>query len=95
MAHEDNTEPPTVIYPDTGDGFLAMLNADSALTITREDCEAIKPDPQVDGVWYLKLKTPQDGVCEIIGYLAGYKNPWGEVRAHNDFECGYEDNEDE
>lgn len=79
----------TTVYPDTADGFLAMLNADSMLTLRRADCRVIEADPQVAGVWRLELLKPQHGVVEVIGYLAGYPDPFGRTRTDNDFEKGY------
>jgi hypothetical protein len=41
-----------------------------------------RPDPSVQGVWEVRTK---DGVRAIV-YLAGYREPMGNVRATNDFE---------
>lgn len=86
----------TTKYPDTAEGVVAMLNAESTLTITVADV-TIYPDPQVEGVWKVEDIDPakNNGVCELIAYLCGYPNPMGTIRHDNDWECGYADEDDE
>ncbi len=45
----------------------------------------IHEDPSVDGVW--AVDSPKTGYRCII-YLAGYNDPWGNPRPHNDNEEG-------
>jgi hypothetical protein len=50
-------------------------------TIDFSTCK-FTPDPTVDGVWKVDLKSGHT----IIAYLKGYKDPWGQIRDINDFE---------
>lgn len=72
---------PNGVYPDTKEGVLEYLKTDSSLDL--EDATVV-PDSAVEGVWAVDLP---DGSRTIV-YLAGYKNPFGEVRELNDFETG-------
>lgn len=69
----------THVYPDTRAGALGALAWMSNLKL--RGARAF-PDPVVEGVWGVDLK---DGRRAIV-YLAGYKDPWGTRRTHNDFE---------
>jgi hypothetical protein len=88
------TAPPdsmTRIYPDTSEGALQYLRADCSLDLSRATA---RPDPQVYGVWLVDLHVtdPQLGQeVEVLVYLAGYPDPCGDARPHNDFECGCHD----
>ena len=76
------------IYPDTAKGAIQYLRDDSSLDL--KGAKAI-PDPWVYGVWKVILKVPKPEVgqeVEAIVYLAGYKDPMGDTREMNDFECG-------
>ena len=66
-------------HPDTPSGARAMLASDSNLDLMGAEFE---PDPQVRGVWKFTLGSGAEGIV----YLAGYPDPWGNVREHNDFE---------
>jgi hypothetical protein len=75
------------IYPDTAAGARAFMLDEGF------DCsEAIATaDPWVRGVWDLDLSEcpiEDDGelVTSFIVYLAGYPDPWGNMRQENDFE---------
>ena len=47
-----------------------------------------RPDPTVYGVWEVKHPKNDDGHRSIV-YLAGYKDPWGKTREHNDWETDF------
>lgn len=68
-----------MIYPDTEAGAIQCLADDSSLDTT--GATAV-PDWSVEGVWKVILK---DGRAVIV-YLAGYKDPWKNIRECNDFE---------
>jgi len=73
-------------FHDTAQGAIAFLRADSTHDLTR--ATAI-PDPEVAGVWLVDLHVPDPAdhdAVEVIVYLKGYPDPWGDLRAHNDFE---------
>ena len=81
-------DPMMKIYPDTIYGVEAMLAEHCTLDIKGATYQA---DPQVLGVWLITLdiEDPKVGQeVDIIVYLAGYPDPWGDKREHNDFECG-------
>ena len=67
------------LYPDTAAGALACLRDDSRLKLAGATAE---PDPAVKGVWRV---TTAGGLRAIV-YLAGYRDPFGDVRVTNDFE---------
>lgn len=69
------------LYPDTEAGALACLREDSQLLLAGATA---KPDPYVQGVW----EVTTAGSLRVIVYLAGYRDPFGDVRASNDFEVG-------
>jgi hypothetical protein len=78
--HHHNIKPN---YPDTAKGAVAYLRADSTLDLTNAKAQ---PDPSVEGVW--KITTPNDVSVEFaIVYLCGYRDPFGNVRELDDFEC--------
>jgi hypothetical protein len=78
-------ESPETVYPDTREGVVAMLQADSqGLNLRRTNIASVDRDPSVNGVWKVDLK---DGT-RIICYLAGYPDAMGRKRPHNDFEVG-------
>ena len=70
------------VYPDTSHGAISMLIEESTIDMT--DSTA-KPDPIVCGVWEVKHPNDDEGHRSIV-YLAGYKDPWGKTREHNDWE---------
>ena len=90
------SQPPATLttqYPDTEEGVLACLLANSTFSTLELEGATCTPDPQVLGVWLLTLADhahpgPDDPV-QVIVYLAGYPTPWGELRTLNDFECLY------
>ena len=71
------------IYPDSeGGARLALLSMGSKLVNQVFKDATFTPDPYVDGVW---LATSESGSKAIV-YLAGYKEPSGQTREHNDLE---------
>jgi len=70
------------VYPDTAKGAEAMLRDESTYFSNGETVVRARPDPEVQGVW--EVITSANVRC--IAYLAGYKDPWGNVRQFNDFE---------
>lgn len=75
-------------YPDSKAGILEYMKNEYdprfVKLIDLPTCR-IHADPQVEGVWAVdSIKT---GFRCII-YLAGYKNPWGDIREMNDNEEG-------
>src|SRR5208282_1833026 len=74
-------------YQDSAAGAIQMLRdyADSRQVDLKG--ATARPDPQVQGVWEVKMKNGDRAVV----YLAGYREPSGNIRATNDFE--YEDAE--
>ena len=75
------SNPITHVYPDTRAGVLAYL--EQAHGTPQDLAQAIVwPDPEVRGVWKVRLVS---GI-EVIVYLAGYPDPWGVLREHNDHE---------
>ncbi len=69
-------------YPDTSAGAIHYLRDDS--TLSHLDSASAKPDPSVRGVWMVVSdKAPWR---RAIVYLAGYRDPFGTIRDHNDFE---------
>lgn len=77
-ATEESKVLATRVYPDTLAGAKAMLR-EAGVTIRGD--EKGEPDPVVHGVWLVRT-APRPVIC----YLAGYLDPWGEVREANDFE---------
>lgn len=70
-------------YDDTAKGAIKYLRDDSSLDLTNATAQ---PDPQVQGVW--KITTPNEPDVEFaVVYLAGYADPFGQVRDIDDFEC--------
>lgn len=81
-------------YSDTKKGVIAMLADVSDIPRAVLERAKIYPDNWAEGVWHLEWSKPieeEDGLVECIAYLAGYPEPGGRVREHNDFECGYDD----
>lgn len=77
--------PVTPIYPDTAAGAKEMLINESIFTAA--DLDRAIHDPYVEGVWKVFHKQPsRHGVTASIVYLAGYHDPFGQVRETNDFE---------
>ncbi len=70
-------------YDDNARGAIQALGDMSVWDVSKAKA---KPDPQVDGVWMV-TNILQDGTGgRAIVYLAGYKDPYGDVRRENDFE---------
>ena len=83
-----NEELEQTIYPNTEAGVIQYLENESDDRWLRDfDFEAchIHQDPQVDGVW--AVDDHEQGV-RVIVYLAGYKEPMGNIRKLNDHEEG-------
>ena len=81
----------THVFPDTEEGAMAYLRAETEGEINMDIC-LVSPDPQVNGVW--KVDVPRDSVVEYcIVYLAGYMMPNGVIRDTNDFESFYAEEE--
>lgn len=77
-------------YPDTADGALEYLKKDAVYDLSKACCF---PDPAIEGVWLVRGAVVHyenapitEEVCDVIVYLAGYKDPFGQLRTHNDFE---------
>ncbi len=68
-------------HPDTSAGAIQSLKEQSDL---KTEGATARPDPSVEGVWMVTL--PKEGGRKAIVYLAGYKEPAGSARKHNDFE---------
>lgn len=78
--------PHNKVHPDTRDGVMAMLSTNfDAPDCGWAKCE-YQPDPMVQGVWLVTAKS--GGQC--IAYLAGYPDPNGNLRPHNDAEFTWE-----
>ena len=74
------------VYPNSSRGAKEMLSDLSTWDTT--EAKAI-PDPEVEGVWLVKNifgKDDPSQTGQAIVYLAGYRDPWGEIRKDNDFE---------
>ena len=67
------------MYSDTAEGALKLLRDLSTLNLTNATA---KPDPSVEGVWQVTLQT---GLRSVV-YMGGYRDPFGKVRQHDDFE---------
>jgi hypothetical protein len=76
--------PLTKKFPDTVQGAKDCLRelAD-ATTYSNMVVLTWTPDPVVAGVW----GVIDNGKVRCIVYLAGYSDPFGNVRAMNDFEA--------
>jgi len=75
-------------YPDSAQGAVACLAALSE-GIDLKGATA-RPDPSVEGVWLVICKNGDRAVV----YLAGYREPSGNRRDHNDFEVETQDDRD-
>jgi hypothetical protein len=89
-------------HPDTAAGALAALKemADKVSFETVQyhmnrypDEFFWRPDPQVEGVWgfFKQVAKYKDGIlvsprCLVVVYLAGYKEPFGNIRENDYFE---------
>jgi len=72
-------------YPDSVAGVKSYLKDDAAKYLVNQlDTAKFTADPSVEGVWAVDFK---DGTRAIV-YLAGYRDPFGNIRDHNDFETG-------
>jgi len=74
-------------YPDTAGGAIACLQSDSTLDVKEATA---RPDPSVEGVW--EVRCPNGD--RAIVYLAGYKDPFGQIRSRNDFEAETQEDRD-
>ena len=71
-------------YDDNARGAIQALGDMSVWDVSKAKA---KPDPQVDGVWMVTNILQKGGTGgRAIVYLAGYKDPYGDVRKENDFE---------
>ena len=79
-------------YDDNARGAIQALGDMSIWDVSKAKA---KPDPQVDGVWMvtnISQKSSAPGFPDhnikgrAIVYLAGYKDPHGDIRKDNDFE---------
>jgi hypothetical protein len=80
------------IFPDTEKGAMDYLKAECREETNFKDAKVIC-DPYVNGVWKIHLPHEKEDNTFII-YLKGYKNPWGQERDMNDWECVEERTED-
>lgn len=69
----------TTIYPDTAAGAAKALLEMSTIDLSNA---VYTPDPHVAGVWLVQTATDR-----AVVYLAGYPDPWRQVRTENDFEA--------
>lgn len=67
-------------YPDTSDGAIACFLALTEYKPSSEELTA-EPDPVVAGVW--KVSGGFDEAAAVV-YLAGYREPSGQIRQFND-----------
>jgi hypothetical protein len=75
------------VYPDTKEGVIDCLKEMSNLTANDFKHARYIPDPEVQGVWKVDCSaTVKHEDHTLIVYLAGYPNPWGNIRKMNDFE---------
>lgn len=79
---EDVKDP---IYTDSAKGAIEMLGTDSSWDVSKAKAQA---DPEVEGVWLVTniFDKHDRNKGRAIVYLAGYKDPYGRIRAYNDFE---------
>lgn len=78
------------VHPDSEQGAKTAL-ADMSI-IKKEQMGEASADPAVEGVWKVTLNErgrKKHGIDFCIVYLAGYKDPFGDVREVNDFESVY------
>jgi hypothetical protein len=66
-------------YPDTMAGALEFLKDESTFDLRG----AVGKMDSVEGVWLITMPLTHEAA---IVYLAGYKDPFGKIREHNDFE---------
>jgi hypothetical protein len=81
MSRSTFSRLPVKRYSDTRAGVLQYLRDDSSLDLRPTNIRSVSIDNQVEGVWEVMLSD-----CQVIVYLAGYKDPWGRTRTENDFE---------
>ena len=76
------------VFPNTKEGVLQYMQYGYDKSFLKKldlpTCD-IHSDPQVEGVW--AVDSMASGFRCVI-YLAGYRNPWGNKREHNDNEEG-------
>jgi len=77
-------------YQDSAAGAIQMLRDYADTKQVKLDGATARPDPQVQGVWEVKMKNGD----RAIVYLAGYREPMGNIRATNDFEMETQDDRD-
>lgn len=78
-------------FSDTSHGAVNCLLSMANANIKLDNIKAAYPDPQVEGVWEILFKKPlRDGSTKAIVYMAGYREPYGNIRVENDFETGTE-----
>ena len=74
-------------FPDTATGARAyleqVLNKHFLKLLPKAK---VHPDPQVEGVWAADFDD--EDKTRVVVYLAGYKEPMGNIRSHNDHEEG-------
>jgi hypothetical protein len=77
-------------FPDNEQGAIqALLSMADPREIKSTNIAKANPDPQVEGVWEILFKKPiPGGDTKAIVYLAGYPDPFGKIRAYDDFETG-------
>lgn len=69
----------TKVYSNDVQGVALFIKQQTTIT---SDISRIKADPLVEGVW----RTDHENGDSFVVYLAGYKDPFGNVRPFNDFE---------
>lgn len=76
------------VFPDTKGGVLGYLKDDTTIKWKKGATDVkFVMDPQVEGVWKVSVDPIlNNGITDVIVYLAGYKDPMGKIRMYNDFE---------
>lgn len=88
----------TKVYPDSEEGARQFIKEQTIFN--PKDIEELRPDPAVAGVWLVLYKR-NGNAAKMMGYkyerdqqpgsiiyMAGYPNPFGNIREVNDFEDG-------
>jgi hypothetical protein len=76
-------------HPDSPEGAIAFLRAETGfLDGVEDESLVVDADPWLRGVWKIQRIDPSDrsGSFEVVVYLAGYPDPWGNLRTANDCE---------
>lgn len=72
----------TKVYPDSPEGVQAFLTDFTTISVYDMEHSMVASDPEVSGVWQVLFPDKSHAII----YLAGYPDPYGNVRSENDFE---------